>query len=42
MDLLDLVYERHAYKNQPIDATDPQLVLLLNTDLNSGFYQKET
>lgn len=45
MDLLDLLYERHAYKNQSIEATDPQLVLLLNTDLNSvfsGFYHKET
>lgn len=42
MDLLDLLYERQAYKNQSIESTDPQLVLLLNTDLNSGFYHKET
>lgn len=41
MDLLDLLYERQAYKNQPIESTDPQLVLLRNTDLNSGFYHKE-
>lgn len=39
MDLFYLLYERQAFKNKSIEATDPQLVLLLNTDLNSVFSQ---